>query len=80
MADFWSYFFPFERVVGQFERAINAWIVGEARIAVTALGGRVLQSWEDGRWRSVYWAGIPFFGGWHRRTIQNCAAKAKTVD
>lgn len=72
VSDFWSYFFPFEKAAARFEQTLEAWIVGEARIAVTGPCGRVLQVWEDGRWRSVYSANrvLPV---WRtpRRTIEN---------
>lgn len=72
VSDFWSSFFPFEKVAGQFERALDAWIVGDARIAVTGPWGRVLQVWEDDRWRSIYGANrvLPV---WQtpKRTIEN---------
>ena len=72
VSDFWSYFFPFEQTAERFEQALDAWIGGEARIAVTGPWGRVLQVWESGRWRPVYHANrvLPI---WRRpkRTIEN---------
>lgn len=72
VSDFWSYFFPFEKAAAQFERILDAWVTGEARVAVTGSRGRVLQLWEKGRWRSVYGANriLPV---WRRpkRTIEN---------
>ena len=56
VADFWSYFFPFEDVVEEFERAIDAWVVGEARIAVTRFRGRLLQVRKGTQWKTVYCA------------------------
>jgi len=72
VSDFWSYFFPFERAAAEFERALDAWINGQARIAVTGPWGRVLQIWEDGRWRSIYHANR-MFPVWRtpKRTIEN---------
>jgi hypothetical protein len=56
VVDFWSYFFPFEKVAEQFERIINAWIVGDARVAITGRRARLLQLWEAEKWRTVYGA------------------------
>lgn len=56
VSDFWSYFFPFESVVERFENAIDAWVMGDARIAVTGFRGRLLQVREGTRWRSIYGA------------------------
>lgn len=72
VSDFWSSFFPFEKAADQFENALDAWIVGEARIAVTGPWGRVLQVWDNGRWRSVYGANrvLPVWRA-PRRTIEN---------
>lgn len=54
--DFWSYFFPFEAVAERFERAIDAWVNGEARIAVGRFGGRKLQVRKGEKWETVYYA------------------------
>ena len=54
VSDFWSYFFPFEEVAAEFERILDAWVTGEARVAITGPWGRVLQLREGGRWKSVY--------------------------
>ncbi len=72
VSDFWSYFFPFERAAERFERILDAWVSGEARVAVTGPWGRVLQLWEDGRWKSVYGANR-MFPVWRtpKRTVQN---------
>lgn len=56
VSDFWSYFFPFESVAERFEHAIDSWVTGDARIAVTGRRGRLLQVKEGDRWRSVYGA------------------------
>jgi hypothetical protein len=56
VSDFWSYFFPFEDVAEEFERAINAWVVGDARIAVTGFRSRLLQVRAGNGWRTVYGA------------------------
>ena len=72
VSDFWSYFFPFPKVVARFEQAIDAWLVGDARVAVTGPWGRVLQIWQDDQWQFVYGANriLPV---WRRprRTIEN---------
>lgn len=39
-----------------FERALDAWIAGKARIVRVALGGRALQLLEGGRWTTIYCA------------------------
>ncbi|WP_294123393.1 hypothetical protein [Sphingomonas sp.] len=56
VSDFWSYFFPFENVAERFEHAIDAWVTGDARIAVTGRHSRLLQVREGNRWRSIYGA------------------------
>lgn len=56
VADFWSYFFPFEKSATTFERALDAWVVGDARIAQVAFGGRALQLLDSDRWRTIYQA------------------------
>lgn len=56
VSDFWSYFFPFEDVSDEFERILDAWVEGNARIAITGLRSRLLQMREHGRWRTVYGA------------------------
>jgi len=57
VSDFWSYFFPFEAVADKFERILDAWVVGDARVATTGLRSRLLQVREGNRWRTVYGAG-----------------------
>lgn len=54
--DFWSYFFPFDRVAEEFERYLDLWMSGEARVAVTGPIGRMLQVREGNRWKTVYGA------------------------
>lgn len=54
VANFWSYFFPFEESVLNFERALDAWVLGNARIVHVALGGRALQLLDGDRWITVY--------------------------
>jgi hypothetical protein len=54
VAGFWSSFFPFEKSAKIFERAVNAWVVGNARIVRVPLGGRALQLLEIGRWKTIY--------------------------
>lgn len=56
VSDFWSYFFPFEDVAEEFERVINAWVAGDARIAVTGFRSRLLQVRMGGKWKTVYGA------------------------
>lgn len=57
VADFWSYFFPFEAVAETFERILDAWIAGDARIANTGFRSRLLQIRDGHRWTTVYGAG-----------------------
>lgn len=54
VAGFWSNFFPFEKSAPTFERALEAWVAGDARIVRVALGGRALQLFEGGRWKTIY--------------------------
>lgn len=65
VSDFWSYFFPFETVADKFECILDAWVVGDARVAKTGLHSRLLQVRESNRWKTVYGAGgclFPFRG------------------
>jgi hypothetical protein len=70
--DFWSYFFPFEKVADKFERILDAWVEGDARVAVVGPKGRILQIRDGQRWKSIYRANrlLPI---WRPalRTIQN---------
>jgi hypothetical protein len=54
VSDFWSYFFPFQAVADKFERAIDAWVYGDARIAVGRGRGRKLQLREGDNWTTIY--------------------------
>lgn len=54
VADFWSNFFPFEKSATTFERALDAWVVGDARIVRVPLGGRALQLLDSGGWKTIY--------------------------
>lgn len=56
VSDFWSYFFPFEREADEFERILDAWVGGEARVAVTGFRSRLLQVRDGARWKTVYGA------------------------
>lgn len=56
VSDFWSYFFPFEDVVEDFERILDAWMRGEARVAKTGWRSRMLQVRKGERWETVYGA------------------------
>jgi hypothetical protein len=65
VSDFWSYFFPFERVADKFERSLDAWVVGDARVAITGFRSRLLQVREGTRWKTVYGAnGCLFLFRW----------------
>lgn len=54
VAGFWSHVFPFETAAAGFERALDASVLGEARIVHVPLGGRALQILDHGRWTTVY--------------------------
>lgn len=65
VSDFWSYFFPFEAVADKFERILDAWVAGDARVAVTAFRSRLLQVREVAGWKTIYGAnGCLFPFGW----------------
>jgi len=75
VGDFWSYFFPFERVAAGFEEVLDAWVAGTARVAVMHGRGRLLQIQDGDTWRAVYGAnGCLFpFRRWPRGFLQNQA-------
>lgn len=59
---FWSYFFPFPHVAGNFEKYIDAWVAGTARIVrhpgrFTLTSVSALEVLIEGNWVSVYRAG-----------------------
>ena len=56
VSDFWSYFFPFEDVADKFEDVLNAWVAGNARVAIMPGRVRLLQVWEGEEWKAVYGA------------------------
>jgi hypothetical protein len=56
VAGFWSHVFPFETAAAGFERALDAWVLGEARIVHIALGGRALRILGHGRWTTIHQA------------------------
>jgi hypothetical protein len=72
VSDFWSYFFPFEKVADKFERILDAWVRGDARVAIVGPIARILQVRDGGRWRAVYHANR-FLPIWRPafRTIRN---------
>jgi len=61
---FWSYFFPFPKVVKDFDLILDAWISGTARIVeFTRFSGQSLEIETNGHWTEVYRAnGWPFRG------------------
>jgi hypothetical protein len=73
VSDFWSYFFPFDKVVDTFDRILDAWVAGEARIGVIGWRGRVLQLREHDEWTTVYKANIwlPFLRRAPSRFVAN---------
>jgi hypothetical protein len=56
VSDFWSYFFPFDAVANKFEHVLDAWVAGDARVAVTGFRSRLLQVRDGARWKTVYGA------------------------
>lgn len=57
VGEFWSYFFPFEDKQAEFERVLESWIVGSARIVSKAgilIQTLELQMFEEGRWNTAY--------------------------
>ncbi len=56
VSDFWSYFFPFDSVADEFDRILDAWVAGDARVASTGFRSRLLQVRDGGRWKTVYGA------------------------
>lgn len=56
VSDSWSYFFPFEAVADEFERILDAWVAGNARVAIMRGRGRLLQVREGDHWKTVYGA------------------------
>lgn len=73
VSDFWSYFFPFESVAERFERILDAWVAGDARVAIMRGSGRLLQVREGDDWKAAYGAnGCIFpFRRWPRGFVQN---------
>jgi hypothetical protein len=71
VGDFWSYFFPFENVVEEFELAFDAWVAGNARIAGISPWTDALQVKRDHAWQTIYRATglLPRFK--RRPVIQN---------
>ncbi|MDO9412191.1 MAG: hypothetical protein Q7T81_06415 [Pseudolabrys sp.] len=56
---FWSYFFPFPAVSENFERYLDAWALGQARIIhrpgrLRITSTSTLEVLTDGKWLSVY--------------------------
>jgi hypothetical protein len=56
VSGFWSYLFPFEAIADKFERILDGWVAGDARVAITGFRSRLLQVREGGRWKTVYGA------------------------
>ena len=54
VGDFWSYFFPYEKVEQRFETILDAWVDERARVAKSGWFGRVLQLRNAERWQTVY--------------------------
>lgn len=58
VADFWSFIHPFETNATYFENLLDAWLSGNARVAVLRWGGRTLQMRDGSTWKTVYWANV----------------------
>ena len=56
VSDFRSYFFPFESVAGDFDGILDAWVTGQARVAITGGRSRLLQVRQGDEWSTVYGA------------------------
>jgi hypothetical protein len=71
--DLWSYFFPFEKVSQNFERILDAWVAGDARVLVLRGRARLLQVRERENWKTVYRAdGVLFlFRRFARAIVRN---------
>jgi hypothetical protein len=71
--DFWSYFFPFEKVEEKFERILDAWVAGDARVAIMRGRGRLLQVREGDDWKTAYGANGCLFPlrRWPSDLVQN---------
>lgn len=61
VGEFWSYFFPFDDVAPRFEGFIDAWIEGDARVAMTGRSSGWLQVRDGVSWKTVYSANPSFF-------------------
>lgn len=74
VSDFWSYFFPFDLVAERFEGILDAWVAGDARVAIMHGPGRLLQVRHGEQWKSAYGAnGCLFpFRRWPRGFVRNC--------
>ncbi len=77
IAEFWSYFFPFEDVFAQFERILDAWIDGNARLVLVRLGGRALQIRDKGEWKTIYRANciLPVPKNPKRTIVNDCSRR-----
>lgn len=67
VGDFWAYFFPFDTRRVEFERVIDMWVEGDARIISKTgflLRGLQLQTFENGVWSTAYKASSL---SWHKR-------------
>lgn len=53
VSDFRSYFFPFESVAEDFVGILDAWVTGQARVAIAGRSNRLLQVHQGGEWRTV---------------------------
>lgn len=61
VSDFSFGFFPFSGVAERFETILDAWVEGNARIAVSGKRGAMLQLRGRGGWQTVYRANTGFF-------------------
>ena len=79
--DFWSYFFPFEQVSEKFERVLDAWVAGDARVLVLRGRARLLQVRECENWKTVYRAdGIFFLSRRFPRAVVNNETSERALE
>jgi len=80
VGDFWSYFFRFDDVAARFDEIIDAWVAGDARVAITGSRTRLLQLREGEVWKTTYGAnGLCPFGRRPRAFLMNESAAVLNV-
>ena len=71
VGEFWSYFFPFDQKVEEFETIINSWVDGNARVTQTSPWAYTLQVKDERGWTDAYSAGQVFPKLRRRPTLTN---------